>query len=134
MNKPLPILRLKTSSRRQTTPQDDAKASAEALKRQKSAELLVELRKISPDVWDAASPLPLAIGIHKQIYPVAARIGMSRKAVRNFLAWWTSSHTYRYALMQPRVERHNLDGTLAGPVSELHANQARAFEMQRKAS
>jgi len=134
VNKPLPILRLNISSRRQAKSRDDAMDQAEAAKRQKSAELLEELRRIKQDVWDAANPRPLAVGIHKQIYPVAERIGMSRKAVRNFLAWWTSSHAYRHALMEPRAKRHNLDGTPADPVSELHADQARESETQRKAS
>lgn len=134
VNEPLPILRLKPSSRRQAKPQDSAMDEAEAAKRQKAAELLDELRGIDPDLWHPSNPRPLAVGIHKQIYPVAERINMSRKAVRNFLAWWTRSHAYREALMAPRAKRHNLDGTSAGPVSGLHADQARESEMQRKAS
>jgi len=134
VNKSLPILRLKTSSRRQVEHRDGAMDQAEAAKRQKAAELLEALRSVDASLWDPSNPRPLAIGIHQQIFPFAERIGMSRKAVRNFLAWWTSSHAYRHALMEPRVERHNLDGTAAGPVSELHADQARESEMQRKAS
>lgn len=134
MNKPLPILRLKTPSRRQEKPRDSAMDQAEAAKRQKAAELLEDLRRIDPDLWHPSNPRPLAVGIHKQIYRVAERIGMSRKAVRNFLAWWSSSHAYRQALMAPRAQRYNLDGSSAGPVSALHADQARRSETQRKAS
>ncbi|MAT66274.1 MAG: hypothetical protein CMN57_11595 [Gammaproteobacteria bacterium] len=110
-----PILKLR---RRSESPGlERCLSEREQQKRQRSARLLVILQSLSPAVWDHYDPLPLAIGIHKQIYPYLTRVPMSRKALRNFLAWWTSSKAYKAALGDPNAHRYNLDGTIAGKVA-----------------
>jgi sRNA-binding protein len=69
--------------------------------------------------------MPLAIGIHKQLYPVAERMQTSRRALRGFLSRWTSSSSYQGALAQPGASRFNLDGSPAGAVSQKHGDRAR---------
>jgi sRNA-binding protein len=124
MNHSRNILTLNRSSRRRSTTCKATVDAKETLKRQKSAVLLDQLRSINAEVWNPSSPLPLAVGVHQQIYPLIAGVGMSRKSLRNFLAWWTGSETYQRALIQPGAMRYNLDGTEAGPVSELQSHSA----------
>ena len=84
----------------------------------------MELRSVAPELWKADAPVPLAIGIHKQLYPIAERVQMSRRALRKFLAGWTSTLPYQRALSQPDARRSNLDGSPAGEVSEQHRQEA----------
>jgi hypothetical protein len=88
-------------------------------------ELLAALQAVAPGLWDPRSPMPLAIGIHKQLYPVAERMQTSRRALRAFLSRWTSSNSYQGALAQPGASRFNLDGSQAGAVSQQHGDRAR---------
>lgn len=114
MNAQRPTLTLRR--RRVPDGADSALTEKERIKRANASRLLEILREISPQVWDASTPLPLAIGIHRQIYPLLDRVPMSRRALRNFLAWWTGSEAYQRALRAPNACRHNVDGTVAGPV------------------
>lgn len=87
-------------------------------------DLLGDLRTMTPALWDADRPLPLAVGIHKQIIAIAEPKGLSRSAVRRFLDKWTSAAAYQAAMSQPDAMRYNLDGTPAEPVSEKHRRRA----------
>lgn len=74
------------------------------------------------------SPRPLAIGIDKQIrYALGGRYG--RKPISLVLAWWTRLPDYLRSVARGRP-RVNLDGTVAGEVSESH--RAKAFEQLKK--
>lgn len=97
-------------------------------------ELLAELQALAPELWDPDDPVPLAIGIHRQLYPLAERLQMSRRALRKFLSRWTSSEAYQRALAEPGACRYNLDGSPAGEVSEQHRNEARQQAAPRRSS
>jgi sRNA-binding protein len=81
---------------------------------------------------DPVAPAPLAVGVHKQMYPLIERIGISRRFLRDFLRSWTRSEAYRQALVEPEAWRYNVDGSAAAPVSPSEAEQARE-QMERRA-
>jgi len=87
--------------------------------------LLEALRRQSPETWDAERPVPLAVGIHAQIFPVAEPLGISRSAVRRFLTRWTSRPAYLDALSQPGAVRHDVDGSESVAVEQRHGRRAR---------
>lgn len=86
---------------------------------------LAELQTLAPRLWNPDEPLPLAIGIHKQLYPVAERMQVSRRFLRRFLSRWTASPAYQTAMSEAGAVRVNLDGSPAGEVSEAHGERAR---------
>lgn len=86
---------------------------------------LAELQSEAPDLWNPEKPVPLAIGIHKQLYPIAERLHVSRRFLRRFLARWTAMPSYQRAMSEPGAVRSNLDGSPAGEVSEVHGARAR---------
>ncbi len=88
-------------------------------------DLLAALQAMAPDLWNPGEPVPLAVGIHKQIYPVAEKVRLSRRSLRRFLSRWTSSAPYQKALLAPDAQRFNLDGSVAESVSEQHQSVAR---------
>lgn len=88
-------------------------------------DLLAALQVLAPELWNPEAPVPLAVGIHKQLYPLAERLRMSRRALRGFLGRWTSASAYQRAMAAPGAQRFNLDGTVAEPVSPQHAEIAR---------
>jgi ProQ/FINO family len=73
---------------------------------------LAECRRRFPAVFDANSPLPLAIGIHK---PLGELIGGNR--AKFLLEWWTSWPAYVAAIAAGGC-RYNLDGSEAGQITE----------------
>lgn len=86
--------------------------------------LLAELRGVAPALWEPSRPVPLAVGIHEQIFPIAERLDISRRFVRRFLGRWTSTSEYLCALARPEAQRVNLDGSPAGEVDEQHRTRA----------
>ncbi len=88
-------------------------------------DLLAALQAAAPDLWNPRAPVPLAIGIHKQLYSIAEEVRMSRRSLRRFLSEWTSSSVYRRAMLEPEAKRYNLDGSEAEAVSEEHRVEAR---------
>lgn len=95
-------------------------------------DLLAKLQSMAPEVWDAAQPLPLAVGIHLQLNPVAESKGLSRRFVRRFLGHWTSSPAYLIALSRPGARRFNADGSGAEDVHERHGCRARLRLQKRQ--
>lgn len=89
------------------------------------ADLLAALQAVAPELWNPEAPVPLAVGIHKQLHHIAEQVDMSRKSVRKFLSRWTSSTRYQQALIEPGAVRFNLDGSSAGEVSEEHRELSR---------
>jgi hypothetical protein len=73
---------------------------------------LAECRRRFRAVFDADSPLPLAIGIHK---PLGELIGTNR--MKFPLEWWTSWPAYVAAIAAGGCW-YNLDGTEAGEITE----------------
>ncbi|HEX7037093.1 MAG TPA: ProQ/FINO family protein [Pseudomonadales bacterium] len=150
MNEPKPVLTLKRPRREPKRPTVKAStpvtpksaAMAKAVAKAKSAasakvvqapvfktvsdeRFLAELQGEAPDLWNPDKPVPLAIGIHKQLYPVAERLHVSRRFLRRFLARWTAMPSYQRAMSEPGAMRLNLDGSPAGEVSEVHGERAR---------
>lgn len=141
MNQTRPVLTLKRPARarkkpEQVRPARHARAVAEAPPRRTPSdeELLVELQALAPELWNPDAPVPLAIGIHRQLYPLAERLQMSRRGLRKFLSRWTASEGYRQALAETGARRYDLDGSPAGEVSEEHRDEARQqLEAKRSA-
>jgi len=131
MKRSRPVLSLKTRKNPQR-PQPDSEPTTDDGHREKTAGLLQELRAIAPELWDPAAPAPLAVGVHKQMYPLIERIGISRRFLRDFLRSWTRSDAYRQALIESGAWRYNVDGSAAAPVSPSEAEQARE-QVERRA-
>jgi sRNA-binding protein len=94
--------------------------------------LLADLQVMNSALWNPEQPQPLAVGVREQLYAAAEQLNASRKLVRRFLTAWTMATAYQQALTEPGARRHNLDGTVAGEVSEQHAEQARQRVEQRR--
>ncbi len=142
MSSERPVLRLKRPVKPKPATEKAAQARKPRLARVRTMRpprdpaevLLAELQARSPEVWNPAHPMPLAIGIRQQLYPIGEARQISRRAVRKFLAQWTSAPAYHRALCQPGSCRFNLDGSPAGEVSEEHRQQAqRRIERERRA-
>jgi hypothetical protein len=150
VNEPKPVLTLKRPRRELKRPAVKASspvtaksaAMAKAVAKAKSAagakvvqapvfrtvsdeRFLAELQSEAPDLWNPEKPVPLAIGIHKQLYPIAERLLVSRRFLRRFLARWTAMPSYQRAMSEPGAVRSNLDGSAAGEVSDVHGERAR---------
>lgn len=102
MNRPL--LRMPKNSRREVS-RPSSRSSRRQRQRERNELLLNELRRQAPAVWSKARPLPLAIGVREDLYPLAESLGLSRKVLRRFLAAWTSSPAYLRALSVSRASR-----------------------------
>jgi ProP effector len=81
---------------------------------------LAQCRERFPALFDADHPVPLAIGIHKQMGKV---IGLKR--AKRLMGWWTNWKPYIAAIAAGGV-RYNLDGSEAGPVTEAQREHARS--------
>ncbi len=142
MSSERPVLKLKRPVKRKPVAEKAMEARKPRLARVRAMRppkdpaevLLADLQARSPEVWNPARPVPLAIGIRQQLYPIGEARRISRRAVRRFLAQWTSAPAYHSALCQPGSRRFNLDGSPAGEVSEEHRQQAeRRIERSRRA-
>ena len=92
--------------------------------------MIAELAKKYPKAITPSNPVPLAIGIHKQVDPKFP-LSKVRKAIRRY----TSKQKYIVALTRPGAIRYNLDGSIAGPVSGDHQMKAMAtLEKRQKPS
>ena len=123
MNQPRKILTLRHKRPRPAV--HDAASPHIDARRSRAEALHARLQQMYPDLWEPASPVPLAVGIHEQLYPVIEALGVSRKTLRRFLSWWTTAPAYRLALTLPGAIRCNLDGSSAGRVSACQSRQAR---------
>jgi len=65
-----------------------------------------------PKVFDPDTPIPLAIGANNQLI----ELGIAKQAVGGILSWWCSRPEYRAALARGG-NRHNIDGSIHGPIS-----------------
>ena len=123
MNPPRKRLTLPQQRRRPVA--TDAASLASRARRRRSEALLGRLQQRYPGLWEPGSPVPLAVGIHRQLYPVIDAFGVSRKTLRRFLSWWTTAPAYHLALTLPGATRYNLDGSPAGGVSACQSDAAR---------
>jgi ProQ/FINO family len=82
---------------------------------------LAHLRERFGALFDPEHPLPLALGIHKQVGKV---IGLKR--AKRLMEWWVRWGLYIQAVAASGV-RYNLDGSVAGPVTEAQQAHARAI-------
>jgi hypothetical protein len=101
----------------------DRQAQYEALGRRAAARdaALAALRERFPLVFDPANPLPLALGIGKEVRAAAS---LSWSLCDNVLDHWTGRPAYIAAIAADGSRRHNLDGTESGAVSDLHRERA----------
>jgi hypothetical protein len=74
---------------------------------------LAVCRERYPALFDPDHPLPLAIGIHKQLGPV---LGVKR--AKRLLEWWCGEWRPYTDAVARGGKRYNLDGSEAGEVAE----------------
>lgn len=100
----------------------DRQAHAEALARRATIarESLAVFAERFPACFTPGKPVPLAIGINKQI---CAALTISEQHCRAALARWTSRPSYLHALAAGGA-RFNLDGSEAGTIAEDHRTGA----------
>ena len=100
-----------------TAPQNDKKISREA--REKRLLQLKSLRKILhekfPIIFDYNEPLPLSVGIHKEIKLVFPEF--SQAVIRQFLKRWVNDVRYLSAIITVPT-RHKLNGEISSVISE----------------
>ena len=94
---------------RKPTPEEQAKRDEEAaLKQRRIGEVYGAVLRDFPDLFDAAAPKPLKIGIRQDLYAVyAGRI--SHGKIMDFLRVWTALPTYIQA-RETGPWRYGLDG------------------------
>lgn len=101
------------------------KAQEESQKRYLEAKKFLEqLKSTYPIIFNSAKPLPLAIGIEKEI---AKRHPESSRAIQKLaLSLWTRREKYLNAVIAGE-NRHTLDGAVAGTIqnSEKEYSQAK---------
>jgi hypothetical protein len=92
--------------------------------------LFLKLRAISPALFTAIPPPPMAIGMHNQILE---RLGCDVKDLRAVLSRWSRSPRYLKALASG-VMRVNLDGSEAGKPTRTERDRAveRLAELKAK--
>lgn len=78
-------------------------------------EVLTYMQKHFPNIFPAdSSPIPLAIGIHNQIFAIPD-LPFSKMKIRKFLKIYVSKKDYRKELVVDN-SRFNLDGTIASKI------------------
>ncbi len=80
---------------------------------------LKRLQDVFSIAFDLKNPKPLALGIHKQLAE-RFKLGCAYRLVGGY----TKRRKYLQAVASPDSYRINLDGSIAGPVSEEHAEHA----------
>jgi len=78
---------------------------------QRSADLTM-LRERFPAVFNLEAPVPLALGVDREL-----RLLLARKRAGRVLSWWCGHPAYRAAVARGGP-RYNLDGSVAGEVTE----------------
>lgn len=78
------------------------------------------------------APVPLAIGVGDRLLPELSALFGERSA-RVFLLAWTHRKEYRWAVLTG-THRHDLDGTVSGPITEGARAHARDWLVSRYAA
>ncbi len=104
--KPKPRKPRDLAGRRTIPTLDDARIAARV-------DALARIRELAPAVFDLEAPLPLKIGIHRDL----VALGIPAAAVRDALQWWAGQPAYRRAVAAGG-SRYGLDGAEAGVVTE----------------
>ena len=88
---------------------------------------LKRLEDAYPNAFDLENPKPLALGIHKQLTE-----GFKPGCAYRLVGGYTKRGKYLKALASSGSYRINLDGSIASPVSEEHAEHASNQLRERK--
>lgn len=119
------------NTQKDVTPAQDETAKIAQEARQKRVEasrnLLAKLSEEYPAIFPHPKdgrPVPLAIGIHKQLIPVVTEWGFSAVNLRSALSWYTKQLRYQQAIVHAE-NRLNLDGTPAESIEEEHRTLAK---------
>lgn len=83
-----------------------------------------------PKLFSYEHPLPLAMGIHREIQEQFPTLPL--KVVNVFLRRWTSRNHYLVAMANARSVRHHLDGNVSERVSKEHREFAAATIKERR--
>ena len=100
----------------------ETREAAAARRRQQTREVLALLRARWPEAF--AAPVPLALGIIKEIRGGLGETHVPAMQLGRALHFWTSGPGYLAAVADGRPRRH-LDGTEAGEPDEGHRQHAR---------
>jgi hypothetical protein len=76
-------------------------------------------REQFPRLFDPDHPVPLAVGIHRELAP---RVGFKR--AQRLMAWWTAQPAY-VAAIAAGGNRYRLDGSIAGEITRVQRGMAR---------
>jgi sRNA-binding protein len=82
-------------------------------------------------VFDFDMPVPLAVGIDKQLM---AALGLSHLQAGVVIRWWVRHPLYAHAVAEEGSVRYNLDGEVSGPVEDEHRETARAWIAKARAA
>jgi sRNA-binding protein len=85
-----------------------------------------------PKVFDAAAPLPLALGIRQQLQLCKPESDFGYMAVSKALAGWVSRPEYLQALSADGSQRFSLAGMPEYPVKNEHREHARELLRQHQ--
>jgi hypothetical protein len=94
---------------------------AKTRREQRRALNLERLQQAYPGVFDPDHPKPLAIGCQQII---REEFGLKGTWARAVLGQWTQRTEYLRALIAPSAQRHLLDGTPVGPVTDKNREHA----------
>lgn len=106
---------------------DNEKEEARKRRLQESKALLNKLTEVYPNIFPHpknSRPVPLAIGLHKELQPIVKEWGFSAVTLRSALAWYTKQLRYQKAVLHSEY-RINLDGTEGELVLESHKEVAK---------
>lgn len=103
--------------------------------RQNMEALAAGLNQLYPGRFDPDEPTPLAVGIREKLASAVA-VG-ERRYVKPMLAWWCKRRKYLQAVLADGAVRHELDGSISGPVTaeqREHAEQVLAKRSKKPKS
>lgn len=131
-----PILSLKLDPDRESAlvkernvAREKAEQLAAAAKRARDLKTdVATIRARWPDIFDAKKPKPLAIGAGRE---VRTALGLTCHRASRALRHLTTRNSYLWGLARKGSQRHNLDGTVAEPVSDEHRKGARDWLRKR---
>jgi len=111
---------------------EELRVAVAAQRRTEREQLLSQPRECWPTVF-SWPPMPLAVGIDRQLHPWLGELGASWQTLRRTLMWWTSRPAYWAALARGEIRR-NLDGSQALAPSEGERQHAEKQLQQREAA
>ena len=89
-----------------------------------SSKIMMGLRRRYPDVFNLDNPLPLAIGIEKEIKAACPELIV--KSLKMAIAIWSKREKYLLAIIKG-THRHHLDGSVSGDIQDTEKTYSQTF-------